>query len=340
MLLGCSIVLMLLAASLSFFFKLVPHHDVVREINGHKTDRFTLPTGEIVSNSTWVQDETRVNNLSFRESTSAPPQPLKIGLVPDIDTWSFEEIALNKTRLFRYPDRLVLVIDPYIFVSEKNDSGPSWQEGRFLFDQATTDFLQIFLPPDGPAPSYLWGHFYHFDHLENEGRTLFLTRTANGAPYPQFLVYRLSQYDKWEFDLDATNHANQFPSPKDPGLVVDVAVVKYSGEFSLASDIKMDQVLARPGSAKVYEQSYPLTASDWVACKGDYPGPDGEPLHLPMQIHFGFWDLSPGYLSVFLQGPSYYAESYRHIKQGQWQAQTAERHGHFIFETFYRVRER
>jgi len=95
---------MVLAASLPIFFKPLRFLEDDEKPRGRNTVQFTLPTGEIVSNDTWVQDENRYNNLSFRESASTPPQPLDLGIMPDIDTWPWAVIAVNNARLFRYAD--------------------------------------------------------------------------------------------------------------------------------------------------------------------------------------------------------------------------------------------
>jgi hypothetical protein len=354
MLLWCVIILMVMAAGLAFFFRLVKSHDFFfsneSEIYDHKKEQFTLPTGEIVSNDSWMNDEDRENHLVFRENATAPAQPLNTTMHADAD--NYYEIAVKDAKLFRYGDRQVLVIDPFIFVSDKSDPETQWKSHRFLLENGTMDYLENFCPPSNkyyPQPAVsdvLYRNIYHFDHLEDDGRTLFLSRDANGAPYPQFLVYHMSKFRDWEFDFDATIKADKFSSPKDPGLIVDVSVVEYTGDPPISPDdvnpnfeIRMDLVLARPGAAKVYDQSYPLPASGWVSCEGDFPYAAGKTFHQDMQLRFGFWNLKPDYLSVFLKGDSTYADPYRLIKLGQWQEQNVQRYEGSVFETFYRVRQ-
>jgi hypothetical protein len=203
---------MVFVAGLALFLKqlLLPGDD--DSPRGRKTVQFTLSRGEVVSNDTWVQDETRYNNLSFRESASSPPQPLDLGLQPDIDTWPWVEIALNNARLFRYADYRVLVIPPYIFVSEKRGLGTFWKPSRFTSDADSMNYLRAFAKRD----DHDLFNLYQFDRLGDGGQTLFLMRVAEAQQYPQHLVYHLSQFHDWKFDRVATTNASAIAPVKNP----------------------------------------------------------------------------------------------------------------------------
>jgi hypothetical protein len=352
MLLWCLIALMVIALCLFCFFTLVASDDAEAAPRNRETVQFTLPSGEIVSNDTWIQDETRENNLTFRETASSPPQSLDTGLQLDIDSWPWSEIQLNAARLFKFPDHRILIIEPYIFVFAHRLTGSSWSETRMLADTATSDYLQIFTKPGDPdyprspgqpiiysdgSPSYLVKKNYHFDHLNGDGRTLFFKRTADGDPYPQWLAYSLSFVPSsiWglQFDFDATVKANRFSPPKDPGLMIDASVVQYPGKFSADPTLKKQDLLAKPGATETPVQSFPLSATDWTSVQGDFP-------KTTMQIRFGFWSLSPGYVSVLVKGDNDFDDPDRHLKLGEWQRQFGLRRDNVIFEIFYRMRQR
>jgi len=59
-------------------------------------------------------------------------------------------------------------------------------------------------------------NLYQFDHLEDDGQTLFLMRVAEAQQYPQYLVYRPSRFHDWELDKLATTKASTFPPAKNP----------------------------------------------------------------------------------------------------------------------------
>ena len=283
-----------------------------------QTTTHSFPTGEIVSNDSYLEsgfrDLCRHNLFYFQRDSSAPREKLSDDILAF--TGNRDVIPINDAKLFRYQDHLALVIDPYLFIQliPNPPNTPAWRQNSIMPDEAGIQYLRSFCQPKDARleiPRQWAGGFaagvaaferfpqYHFDHFSDDGKTMFVVRPANDAPFPPTVAFKYLPYGDWVFDLDATRTANGTPPPADSGLVIDIFVVTSTAPHYFPPNFNYGTALSLLGASKVFSETVPLSSTEWTTFECSVINPPGIKM---VGVKFAYWDGLPGYLSLCWQG--------------------------------------